>query len=31
MKLVDQLGAAAFVAEVRKHAANDDKCQELGC
>eukprot|EP00731_Ephydatia_muelleri_P029661 Em0021g184a len=24
------LGAAAFVAESRKHAANDAKCQELG-
>ena len=31
MKLVYQLGAAAFAAEARKHAANDDKCRELGC
>ncbi|KAL5502223.1 hypothetical protein EMCRGX_G008962 [Ephydatia muelleri] len=25
------VGAAAFAAEFRKHAANDAKCQELGC
>ena len=24
------VGAAAFAAEVRKHTANDAKCQELG-